>query len=94
MKRVCEPDESNCRFENVDVRMVSTCTQIGCGEAFADNFDLTLPVLVNTKVLNVGDELRVCWKANEISKTGKGANITWASQARAKIGKKQLKHSQ
>ena len=90
MKRVSELSESNCMFEDFDVRSVSTFDPKGRGEAFADNYDLTMPVLVNTKALVVGDEMRVFWTSSkQVSRAEKGGNITWASQARVKIGKQQ-----
>ena len=87
MKRVIDCGDSNCSFEDVDVRCVSTFDQKGHGEAFADSCDLTMPALVNTKALCVGDEMRVFWTPKQVSRAERGGHITWASQARMKIRK-------
>ena len=98
IKRVHVKEESNCVFLDVDVRNVSTFqpavapTVAGAAkaEAFADNYDVVVPVLVNTKPLAEGEELQVFWTARQLSsKASKSSQITWASQARTKLGKQQ-----
>ena len=44
---------------------------------------------MNTKALAAGDELRVLWAHKPVVKQEKDSKITWASQARVKIGKQQ-----
>ena len=89
VKRVTDPTEANCSFEELDSRCVSTFDQQGRGEAFADNCDVTVPVLVNTQALAAGEELRVLWAHKPVSKNEKSSKVTWASQARVMIGKQQ-----
>ena len=97
-KRVHLKEESNCAFIDVDVRNVSTFqptaapTVVGAtkAEAFADNYDIVVPVFVNTQPLAEGEELRVLWTAKALSsKSTRASQITWASQARTKLGKQQ-----
>ena len=61
------------------------------GDPMADNVDVVVPVLVNAKDLAKGDELRVLWTRKPAAKQEKTSKITWASQARVKIGKQQQK---
>ena len=89
VKRVTDPTEANCSFEELDSRCVSTFDQQGRGEAFADNCDVTVPVLVNTQALAAGEELRVLWAHKPVAKNEKSSKVTWASQARVMIGKQQ-----
>ena len=87
VKRVADVDQANCSFEDVDTRCVSTYAHKGGGDPFADNCDVILPVLVNTKALDAGEELRVLWVQKPIAKVAKTSTITWASQARVKMSK-------
>ena len=92
IKRVGEVGDSNCSFQEMDVRVVSTFDLQDDGEAFASNFDMTLPVLVNSKDLSVGEELRVFWAVRHTSRPStKMDKVTWASQARTSIGKQNRK---
>ena len=50
---------------------------------------MSIPVLVNTKPLVAGEELKVFWTPVSVRKTEKRQPVTWASQAREKIGKQQ-----
>ena len=86
IKRVSHVDEANCKFEEMLARCVSTFDQNGRGEPFADNCDVVVPVLVNTKSLGVGDELRVLWAQKSVAKPADSSKITWVSQARVKLG--------
>ena len=93
VKRVSDVNEANCVFEEMDSRSVSTFDQKGRGEPFAENCDVVVPVLVNTKALAAGDELRVLWVHKVLVTKGQkaqsSAKITWDSQARLKLGKQQ-----
>ena len=96
MKRVHEIDQSNCMFVDVDVRSVSTFQQAASAgaqeEPFADNCDVTIPVLVNSKALAQGDELRVYWSPRHVARGERKSQITWTSQARVKLGKQQQRN--
>ena len=88
---MADADESNCAFQDVDARTVSTFQSAGSppSEALADSIDITVPMLVNTKALAKGDELVVQWAtAKRVAKKTQ-APATWASQARTKGGKQQ-----
>ena len=89
IQRVSDVNQANCKFEDMLARCVSTFDQKGRGEAFADNCDVAVPVLVNTKSLVAGDELRVFWPQKPVAKPAQSSKITWASQARIKIAKQQ-----
>ena len=89
--RASDAEESNCQFVDVDVRMVTTFAPASPLEAFADNVDITIPTLVNTSALVKGEELKVVWMQRQKNKAQKAEKITWASQARMKIGKQQKK---
>ena len=91
VKRASDAQESNCKFEDVDVRMVTTFAPPSPLEAFADNVDITIPTLVNTSAVVKGEELKVLWVQRQKNKAEKAGQITWASQARMKIGKQQKK---
>ena len=71
------------------MRGVSVCDLKGRGEPIADNCEVAVPVLVNTKALKAGEELRVLWSRKPVVKQDKTSKVTWASQARLKIGKQQ-----
>ena len=93
IKRVNSQSESNCSFEDMVVRTVSTFQATEAregGDAFAANEDIVVPVLVNTKAVAKGDELRVHWMPKmKSSKSARADEITWATQARQKLGKQQ-----
>ena len=91
VKRVDSVKEANCSFEDVDTRCVSTFDHKGRADPFADNCDVIVPVLVNTKALVAGEELRVLWAQPPVAKKEKTSTITWASQARVKMSKQQQK---
>ena len=82
--RVGNVDDSNCTFEMENVLTISTF-QPQFGEATSDNLDATLPVLVNTKPLNKGDELRVHWVADTTKRSNITNPVTWASKAKDTI---------
>ena len=83
VKRVSEEGASNCSFQNVLVRGVNTFAQDGGGEPFADNFDVTLPLLVNHKALAQGEELQVHWPCHTVfTKKQTKKHITWETEAR------------
>ena len=88
VKRVSEEGASNCSFQNVLVRGVNTFAQDGGGEPFADNFDVTLPLLVNHKALAQGEELQVHWPCNiVVKKSRRRKTITWETEARTAVVK-------
>ena len=91
VKRVVDVKQANCVFEDVDTRCVTTFDHKGRADPFADNCDVILPVLVNTKALVAGEELRVLWAQPPVAKKEKTSTITWASQARVKLSKQQQK---
>ena len=72
VKRVLDTEQANCKFEEVLVRMVSTFAPAAPLEAFADNVDITIPMLVNTKAVAAGDELRVLWAPRHKQKAEQG----------------------
>ena len=92
MKRVSDMSERNCIFDDVDVRCVNTFqppARLG-HEAFVDNCDRTVPVLLNTSAVAEGEELVVYWPPRQVSTAGRpSSQITWASQARAKLDNQQ-----
>ena len=92
MKRVSDVKEANCTFEEVDQRSVGVFDQKQRGEPIADNCDVVVPVLVNNKALAAGEELKVLWSHTPVAKKDKGSKVTWASQARLKLGK--IQHQQ
>ena len=70
------------------MRIVTTFDHSAGGkEAFADNCDVTLPLLVNAKALAQGEELRVHWPAQMLVKRQKKSRITWEEQARVAVVK-------
>ena len=91
VKRVADAKESNCHIQDVLVRMVTTFAPPSPLEAFSDNVDITIPTLVNTSAVVKGEELKVLWIQRQKDKAQKTGQITWASQARVKIGKQQKK---
>ena len=91
VRRVSDAQESNCHFEDAHVRMVTTFAPASPLEPFADNVDITIPTLVNTSALVKGEELKVMWMQRQKHKPERAGQITWASQARMKIGKQQKK---
>ena len=69
IKRVSEVGASNCSIQEVDVRIVTTFDHSAGGKkAFADNCEVKLPLLVNTKALAQGEELQVHWPCNIVVK--------------------------
>ena len=92
VKRVSDVKEANCTFEEVDQRFVGVFDQKQRGEPIADNCDVVVPVLVNNKALAAGEELKVLWSHTPVAKKDKGSKVTWASQARLKLGK--IQHQQ
>ena len=90
VKRVSEASGTNCDFQDVDIRCVSTFAAAGGSEPTADNCDITLPVLVNKSALAAGEELRVLWAPRAVPRTEK-PSVTWAVQARNKLSKQQPK---
>ena len=94
VKRAHGTQECNCQFKQVEVRCIGTFqmpTSAAAEEAFADNFDLSLPMLVNTKPLREGEELVVFWPSKPKVTKEKKVQVTWASQARSKLGKQRQK---
>ena len=88
VRRVAEAGNSNCSFQEVLVRSVTTFEHPAGGEPFADNCDVTLPILVNTRALHAGEELRVHWPLEQIEKhSNKKDSATWTEQARRAVGK-------
>ena len=57
------------------------------GEPFADNCDITFPVLVNTIALAAGDELKVHWVPRPAAAKEPRGAVTWATQARRQLNK-------
>ena len=95
IKRVSEVGASNCSIQEVDVRIVTTFDHSAGGkEAFADNCDVMLPLLVNTKALAQGEELRVYWPAQMLVKQQKKkCHTTWEDTARVAVVKQHHRRS-
>ena len=55
--------------------------------AFADNNDVTIPVLVDTAVLAQGDELKVHWVPRPSAPREARAPVNWTTQARKQLRK-------
>ena len=97
VKRVSAEVDANCKFQDMDVRSVSTfalkeqATSAVAEEAFADNTDITIPVLVNTAVLAVGEELKVHWPSQSRTAKDTRSSMTWATQARRQLSKAKQK---
>ena len=94
VQKAIDVSDSNCIFEEVDVRCVNTFafkSSAVAGEPMADSIDLTIPVLVNTKALAENDELIVHWKPQISRKAQQRAQITWATQARSKMATGRLR---
>ena len=91
VKRVPDVSQANCAFQDMDVRSVSTfgLSTVAEGEegAFADNCDITIPVLVNTAVLAQGDELKVRWAPLPSAPREARAPVNWTTQARKQLRK-------
>ena len=86
MKRVSNAADANCILEDMDVRMVTTFAPPEPLEAFADNIDVRIPVLVNTSSLSVGDELQVLWAPRAKVLKKKTKIDIWTEHARTKLG--------
>ena len=92
VKRVSSTDAASCHFQNCLARMLSTFAPEQA-EASSDNFDISIPVLVNKVALVAGQELVVDWtptsKSSPAQKVSK--NLTWDSDAHRNINKQAKK---
>jgi hypothetical protein len=64
VRRSDRVDECNCELTAVTVRSVATVAGGGqLGGPFVDSLDISVPLMVNFKLLGKGDELVVFWKS-------------------------------
>ena len=64
VRRSTKLEACNCAMQSAVVRDIMTC-EIGRKDPDSDVVEITLPVMVNTKQIEKGDELVVFWEARE-----------------------------
>jgi hypothetical protein len=75
-------DECNCELKTVTVRAVHTLAwDKQLCEPFVDTIDVSVPLMVNFKPLDKGDELVVFWKSTGQKQVPKLTVFTWMNQA-------------
>jgi hypothetical protein len=75
-------DECNCELTQVTVRAVHTFAwDKQLCEGLVDTIDVSVPLMVNFKPLDKGDELVVFWKSTGQKPVAKQSVTTWMNQA-------------
>jgi hypothetical protein len=75
-------DECNCELKTVTVRAVHTFPwDKQLCKPFVDTIDVSVPLMVNFKPLDKGDELVVFWKSTGLKQVVKLSVTTWMNQA-------------